>query len=106
MSTICLNTSEATYNLVAFPYDCQKYIQCTEGGVFVAVKTVTNNNVYNPENGQATEPSKLLCAVTKGKHIYAHLNKMTEITPAFSYEKMKISERCIHANLHIAHTQN
>jgi len=66
-STICTNSSEDTYYLVAFPYDCQKYVKCSQSGVFNTVMSVPENLVYNPANGQATSPSQLACAVLNGK---------------------------------------
>ena len=66
-STICSNSSKDTYNLVAFPYDCQKYVECSTSRMFITVKSVAENLVYNPANGQATNPSQLTCAVLKGK---------------------------------------
>ena len=52
--------------LTAFPYDCYKLVNCT-GGDFVGVETVINNWVFNPENGVATNPTELTCAVIIGK---------------------------------------
>ena len=66
-STICTNSSKDTYNLVAFPYDCQKFVQCSSSREFITVKSVAENMVYNPANGQATSASQLTCAVLKGK---------------------------------------
>ena len=68
-STICKGVTSSTYYLAAFPYDCRKFVNCTKSGGFVAVKTVTNNMVYNHENGQATDTNELPCAVTVGKYI-------------------------------------
>ena len=66
-STICSNSSKDTYNLVAFPYDCQKFVECSPSKEFITVRSVAENLVYNPANGQATNPSQLTCAVRKGK---------------------------------------
>ena len=69
-STICLNASRATFYLVAFPYDCHKFINCSHGGAFIAVKNLGNNQVYKPDNGQAVPSSELECAVEKGKYSF------------------------------------
>ena len=66
-STICTSSSKDTYYLVAFPYDCQKYVQCSTSREYITVKSVAENLVYNPANGQTTSPSQLTCAVLKGK---------------------------------------
>ena len=64
MNTICQHSSAYDkYNTVAFPYDCQKFIQCN-GTAFAELKTVSNDRYYNPTNGQAV-PS-MACATLKG----------------------------------------
>ena len=70
MTTICLNAASATFYLTPFPYDCRKYIKCTEDKHFAKVMSVDEGLVYNPANGQRVDPNVLGCAVTKRKYIY------------------------------------
>ena len=70
MTTICLNAASDTYYFMPFPYDCRKYIKCTEDKHFAEVMSVNEGLVYNPANGQPVDPIVLACAVTKRKYIY------------------------------------
>lgn len=58
-------------NLVAHPYSCSKYVDCSGlGDTFPKVKNVThylNGNVYNPANGWSEKPGDVDCAKPIGK---------------------------------------
>ena len=66
-STICVHSSKRKHNSVAFPYDCQKYVQCSPSKEFIAVKSVGENMIYDPSYGRPTKASQLGCGRFYGK---------------------------------------
>ena len=68
-ATIC-KKEKIVANHVAHPYNCSKYITCTNGTFLTEdyVYHYENGNVYRPDNGQADFLSNVPCAkINTGK---------------------------------------
>ena len=79
-ANIC-KTENMKHHLVAHPYSCSKYIDCSgPDNTFVTDDYVSNyqsGNVYNPDNGWSDTPGNVDCAKQNGElrchHIFEKL---------------------------------